>query len=142
MIGGIIIYYFVSGKSFNNKLLYPKIPKNKANREDYITPRICVSKSLIGCLESTDIYTKNKRIYVHTCNSDFVIQPTNKQVEDAYLFGEEWILEPVKMELFTTLYVQKEIINEQYSIWKFKNKNDIISFSITGFDYSRFYKSA
>lgn len=134
------MYYFVSTKSFNNKILQPKIPKNKASSEDYITPRICVSKSLLGCLESTDIYTKHKRVYVHTCNSNNIIQPSYKEVNDAYLFGEEWILESVEMKLFTILYIEKEIINEQYSKWKFINKDESVSFSITGFDYDRFYK--
>jgi hypothetical protein len=137
------MYYFVSNKNFDGQILHPRIPKNRLTEkgvEDSIIPRICVSKSLIGCIQSTEIYPKYKRIYVHTCDSNNIIQPTRKQVNDSYLFGEEWILEPVKMELFTVLHVTKEIINEQYSKWKFMSEDESISFSIVNFDFGRFYE--
>jgi hypothetical protein len=121
--------------------LSPRIPKNISSSEDDIIPRVCVSKSLKGCLESTDIYRKHKRIYVHTCNSNNIIQPLGNQVHDAYLFGEEWILEPVEMKLFTILYINKVIINEQYSKWILKDKDEITKFSIYDFDYDRVYNN-
>lgn len=138
------MYFFVSTKNFNNQILIPKIPDNrltKSGQEDNITPRICVSKSLLGCIKSTELYAKYKRIYVHNCESNQVIQPTQKQVNDAYLFGEEWIVKPVEMKLFVVLHIQRNIINNQYSEWKFKNKDDTISFSFISFDHGRFYKN-
>jgi DNA-directed RNA polymerase specialized sigma54-like protein len=137
------MYFFVSSRSLNNKILQPRIPKNrltKDSREDNITPRICVSKSLLGCIESTDIYSKYNRIYVHICDSNSVIQPTREQVNDSYLLGEEWIIKPTEMKLFTILHVNKEIINEQYSKWNFINKDESMSFAIVGFDFNRAYK--
>lgn len=136
------MYFFVSSKNFNNKILTPRIPKNrltKNGKEDNIVPRICVSKSLLGCIESTEVYGNYKRIYVHTCQSIKVTQPSLNQVNDAYLFGEEWILEPVEMKLFTILYMKKEIINEHYSKLTFRNKDETILFFTVRFDYKRFY---
>lgn len=137
------MYYFVSNKNFNQQILYPRIPDNRLTRkgyEDNITPRICVSKSLLGCIHSSELYTKYRRIYVYTCSSDYVMQPNSKQVDDAYLTGEEWILKPVQMKLFLILHITKEIINGQYSRWIFKDKDDLFSFSINEFDHERYYK--
>jgi len=49
--------------------------------------------------------------YVHTCepNYDKVITPSIKQVEDSPFTGEQWIIEPVKMNLFMKLIIIETI---------------------------------
>jgi hypothetical protein len=133
------MFYFISSKNFDKKIIKPRVPINRASKEDCETKRICVSKSLIGALESTTLYFRSKRIYVHTCDSNDVIQPTRQQVNDSFMSGEEWIMSDVEMTLFTILYIDKEIINDQYSKWNFKNKDETINFYIIDFDYERVY---
>lgn len=134
------MYFFVSSKMLNNKVISPKVPKTASKREDKQTPRICVSKSLLGAVQSTSIYEKNKRFYVYTCESNKIITPTKEQVQDGYLFGEEWILEPITLKLYKTVFVEKEIISEKISHYKIKSKDEEISFGLYDFDYERFYK--
>lgn len=44
-------------------------------------------------------------VYIHQCESDNVIQPTTDQVVDACFTGEQWVLEPVAMELFMKIVI-------------------------------------
>ena len=44
------MYYFISDKNFDKETLCPIIPFSKMNKEDGTTKRICVSKSINGCL--------------------------------------------------------------------------------------------
>lgn len=97
-------YYFVSNQNFNGEILYPRIPENRMNKEDSETKRICVSQSIDGCLVAT-YYDPEDIIYVHYCESDKVTTPTVKQVEDAPITGEQWILESVEMKLFMILKI-------------------------------------
>lgn len=101
-------YYFVSTQNFDDKILYPRIPKNRMVNEDEDIERICVSQSIDGCLVAT-YYDVGDIIYVHTCESDKVITPTEEQVKDAPFTGEQLILEPVKMELFMKLKIKDKI---------------------------------
>ena len=96
-------YYFVSDKNFDNQIINPRVPITIATHEDNITKRVCVSKSLLGIFHSIMDTTlkENKKVYVHTCDSNKAYQPLEKQVRDAYLTGEEWILEPIEMHLET-----------------------------------------
>ena len=48
-------YFFVSNTRLKDNIIYPRVPKNRLTEsglEDNTTPRICVSKSIIGCLAS------------------------------------------------------------------------------------------
>ena len=123
------MYFFVSNKKFDNgTILNPRIPQNRLTikgTEDFLTPRVCICKSIIGALNSTEIYDKHKTIYVYTCNPNSVITPTEKQVSDCIFTGEEWSLEPVVLNLFTILYVSKETLSDNIIEWKFKDKKSI-----------------
>ena len=102
------MYYFVSDRDFDGQTLYPRLPENRAPNEDESTERVCVSQSIDGCLVAT-YYGVGNIIYVHTCESDQVISPTFKQVEDAMFTGEQWILEPVEMKLLIRLKITQVI---------------------------------
>jgi len=76
-------------------------------KEDSDTKRICVSKSINGCLSA--IQPMLDRIYyVHCCESDKVIQPSIDQVPDSPFTGEEWITESVIMNLFITIKIYSQ----------------------------------
>lgn len=101
-------YYFVSTKNFDGQILYPKVPENRMNNEDDSTERICVSKSINGCLSALS-YSKGDKLFVHSCNveNQDVYQPDGNEVEDACYTGEEWILKPVKMEYHSCIEITK-----------------------------------
>ena len=121
----INIYYFASDVNFDGKILYPRIPKNRMTTEENTIQRICVSKSIIGCLTAIGGFDIGDVVYIHQCQSNKVYQPTTKEVADSCFTGEEWILEPVKMKLFTTIKINgflENILNNMH--------NDIYSFGI------------
>lgn len=109
------LYFVTNSERFEDSMiLYPRIPKSIdiENNEDYITPRICVSNSVIGCLNSIQnnlgggcslniykCYVKNKEIY----------RPTSREVPDVKDTGEVWLLKPT----------------EFYRIMKIKSSNNI-----------------
>lgn len=95
-----IKYYFASKKNFDQKVLEPRIPECKYDSEDAEIKRICVSQSINGCLTAIGSrFDLGDEVYIHQCESNNVIQPTPEQVVDVQLTGEQWILEPIKMEL-------------------------------------------
>lgn len=92
-------YFFISRKNHDNKILNPRIPKNRLPSEDEKTARICVSTSITGCLAAVQGLKEGNTVYIHTCESNEIIQPTKDQVPDVYFTGEIWITESVQMEL-------------------------------------------
>jgi len=100
-----IYYYFASKNNFDRETLTPRIPTNRMKCEDDIIQRICVSQSINGCLTAVGLFNIGDIIYIHKCNSNNVIQPSIEQVGDVCFTGEQWILEPVKMELFITVII-------------------------------------
>ena len=86
------------------------------------------SKSIIGCLASVGSYTKRKRLYLYQCfvDSDSVIQPTEKQVNDSIWTGEEWIVAPATMELVTILLFLAYFSKKQRKGFTFRAKYVII----------------
>ena len=117
--------------SFHNKTLYPRIPSYIANgkydesednkyKENTTTKRICGSASIEGCLQAImnngdRIHLAGKELYVYVPEkplSEYKIK-TNKEiiedkdVFDANLTGEMWILESCKMKLYGTIVVDQ-----------------------------------
>lgn len=113
-----MIYYFTSKEDFDNQILYPKIPKNRMPGEDETTPRICVSKSINGCLSGVQNYEKNDIVNIYKCESDNVMQPSLEQLPDSLFSGEEWILEPVLMTLLMKIKIQ-DIIKTNILIYSY-----------------------
>lgn len=100
-------YFFLSRKSHDNKTLNPRIPKNRMPSEDDKTPRICVSTSIAGCLAAVHTLKEGNTVYIHTCESNEIIQPTKDQVPDVFFTGEIWITESVQMHLIGKIKITK-----------------------------------
>ena len=66
------MYYFVSDRNFDSETLEPRIPINRLLDEDDKIERICVSKSIIGCLSAISP-EEGEILFVHTCKSNNVI---------------------------------------------------------------------
>ena len=129
-------YYFVSNTKLKDEVLKPRIPQNrltKSGREDNTTPRICVSKSIIGCLQSTNTYISKKRLYLYYCevDSNYVIQPKERQLRDAKFTGEEWITIPTEFTLESILHITKETLTKDYVKYIIKDKDSIGFFHLT-----------
>ena len=107
------MYYFISKHNFDSDILEPRIPINRLEDEDDKIKRVCVSKSIVGCL-SAIAPPENEILIVHTCDSINVIQPTVEQVPDVMFTGEEWILEPVNMNYLMTIKTIKKFDNNIY----------------------------
>ena len=100
-------YFFISRKNHDNKILNPRIPKNRMPSEDEKTARICVSTSIAGCLAAVHGLKEGNTVYIHTCESNQVIHPTKDQVPDVFFTGEIWITEPVQMNLIGKIKITK-----------------------------------
>lgn len=130
-------YFFISRRSHDNKILKPRIPKNRMPSEDDKTPRICVSTSIAGCLAAVQGLKEGNTVYIHTCTSEAIIQPTNDQVPDIFFTGEVWITESVEMELIGKIKITKvdyfdydpekgiSMTNYQYRVVNMKDKAKI-----------------
>ena len=114
----------------------------KSKFEEYKTPRVCFSNSIVGCLNAVVTETKmltlhNKTLYVYTPEKSITEykHKTNKQIIrdgdifDANITNEMWILEPVKLKYVGSIVVDK-VVRE--NIKKSANdKND----NIIKYDY-------
>ena len=108
------MYYFISDKNFDSDTLDPRVPLSRLLDEDDKIKRICVSKSIMGCLSAINP-SEEEILFVHTCNSNNVIQPLDNQVKDNIFTGEEWILEPVEMKYLMTIKIKNVLsINIDY----------------------------
>lgn len=59
-----------------------------------------MSQSINGCLTAIGSrFDLGDTVYIHQCESDMALQPTEKQVNDVHFTGEQWIVEPVTMTL-------------------------------------------
>jgi hypothetical protein len=113
-------YYFVSSTNFDNEILHPRIPENRMKNENSIKERICVSKSINGCLSALGKLEFDEILYVHTCQADSrnVMQPSIQDVEDSPLTGEEWIITSTQMKLFMKIKINGviySIINNMHN---------------------------
>ena len=94
-----IALYHLS-ESNDIKVLHPQIPENGlAMYEELITPRVCFSDSVNGCLSAIqqggELYYY---VYVPVNDELKFIIPTKDQVCDAFLTGEVWMLHDVDVK--------------------------------------------
>lgn len=110
--------------------------------EEYKTPRVCFSNSIVGCLNAiiNDIgrlKLPGKTLYVYTPEKPIseYKHKTNKQIIkdgdifDANITNEMWILEPVKLKYVGSIVVDK-VVRE--SVKKYANNKNR---SIIKYDY-------
>ena len=88
--------FFISDKCFDGKTVKPRVPKTIASHEDAATKRICVADSIKNCLNATldTVCSHSDTIFAHICNSNLAVAPLERQVHDARVTGEKWLLEP------------------------------------------------
>lgn len=130
--------YFVSTKRLDGVKIYPRIPQTAGSHEDSSVARICVSESLLGAVQTTSIYLKYMRFYVYTVDTADALRiytPTTKQVADAYIYGEKWLLDAVTLRLLKTVYVQKELVTDTITHYKIQSKDEEISFGFYDDNY-------
>lgn len=86
--------YFVSKNYLGNRvILEPKVPLNYLTEngfEDNITPRVCASTSIDGCLTGLSMNLDNTKLFVYRTEEVNFITPNNTQVPDVELTGEIW----------------------------------------------------
>ena len=97
------LIFHLSQKDLDGSTLYPRIPDNYMTQngfEDCKTKRISFSKSIDGALIGISANLKNKEFFVYQPIKENVkIQNiTNKEVPDALLTGEIWVIEPIKIK--------------------------------------------
>ena len=94
--------FFVSEHGdYDETIIKPKIPNNYMTQngfEDNITPRVCFSTSIDGCLMGLSQNITDKTFYVYQpVGKHKIITPTEKQVPDVKITKERWICEPVEL---------------------------------------------
>lgn len=147
--------FHISLKKLNDDDLFfvPRVPKTAGNGENNSIPRICISDTLRGCINSilsSHIHNElmrcrarnetNLDLYVYEVNSEIQsneIIRTEELIEsghvlDATRTGEMWILSPIKMKLHSVL----EVTNVEESFqWL-----DFADFSFEGFPFQIEFK--
>lgn len=130
--------FHVSLEPVSDGIFVPRVPRNVASMEDTVTPRICFSESIIGCLAAiadfdnkiscTDFDYKNScyNAYIYSINTedfspeDFIpwneLYESNK-VPDASITHEWWLLKPVKLNP-EPIQIHDYVIDELYWLTK------------------------
>lgn len=106
-------YYYLSRISMNDDRLEPKIPDNyltQIGAEDNITPRVCLSTSIDGCLRALSRNLEGQELWVHVVDAydkKKIKIPTTKEVPDAAITGEVWCLGAVDLRCIGKIRVEK-----------------------------------
>lgn len=106
----MVLYHVTRDFSHNGKFT-PRVPKERMIDEDDETKRVCVSKTIAGCLtaipkgESQDIISELKVFRIDTerlnIESAFIMDSETLYegyVDDALMTDEHWILKEFKVE--------------------------------------------
>lgn len=107
-------YYHITYKDLGNTvILEPKIPSVFADAEDYSTPRICVSDSVLGCtigIANGNNYTVygvlKKDIKFKIITNEEIVK--DKLVWDAHISREAWLLESISVKKFGTITISED----------------------------------
>lgn len=97
-------FYFISQHGdWNESVIHPRVPSNfmtKNGYEENKTPRVCFSTSIDGCLRALSQNVNGKEFYIYNpeiSSKHTVYKPTQKEVPDAKVTNEHWILQPVTL---------------------------------------------
>lgn len=128
--------YFITQKAKGEFVtLEPKIPVSSPDEEGK-TPRICVSMSILGALCSIGqnlCLGCNTYIYAADIDINELYQP-NKEVSDADMTGELWILKPETFYLHKVIHLYER--NEIFEVMpNLKEQEDQRSVAIGGFRF-------
>lgn len=109
--------YWVTQKQIGDNILEvnltPQIPKTVSDGEDKVTPRICMSSSVIGAINSISNNIYGNIVYVYTADVKVqdIIQPSIEQVPDVFMTGEMWVIKPIKVSYMCSLSVSDKHIS-------------------------------
>lgn len=106
-------YHVSNNPNLDGKVIHPRVPLSRMNNEERSIKRICVSASINGCLTDSNRYDIGEILDVYTCETTHFIQPTDKEVIDAPLTGEVWIMEPVEFKWFMRIAIT-DIFESQF----------------------------
>jgi ribosomal protein S18 acetylase RimI-like enzyme len=141
------IFFHVSSKGYlDGQVFKPRVPDylDEYNPEDTsfentTTPRVCFSPSIEGCInaiavnfmrinpirfEKLYVYIPEKPIneYRHKSNKELI---RDKDVYDANVTGEMWILEPVRLKLYGVIRIdQLKKVHRKNTVPTIKNEKD------------------
>ena len=103
--------YFISEKQLDGTKISPRVPSNymtKNGYEDSTTPRICMSRSIEGCLRAMSANIEGKTFYVYTPSKEVnIYEPALNQVPDCAVTHEVWVKEHVVLKCIGTVEVGK-----------------------------------
>lgn len=94
---------------------------NKLDPEDQFIPRICVSRSIEGALQSLSKYhydtAPNIRLYVYKILYDNpgtmkVVEPTIRAVHDGIICNELWVTTPINPDHYELVGIVTDIISK------------------------------
>lgn len=108
-------FYFISQHGdWNESVIHPRVPSNfmtKNGYEENKTPRVCFSTSIDSCLRALSQNVNGKEFYVYNpeiSSKHTVYKPTQKEVPDAKVTNEHWILQPVTLHCIGKIRVTGE----------------------------------
>ena len=97
--------YHISEKNLDGQILHPRIPDNFLTIQGYEeskTARICLSKSIDGCLIAMSANLKNKVFNVYLIDESYatpsIKEISNNEVPDQSLTEEVWVLNSIKLK--------------------------------------------
>ena len=103
--------YCVSQVKLDDIILEPRVPNNfmtKNKFEDYITRRVCFSKTIDGCLSALSMNLDNKKLYVYILDNiskHDIYEPSIEEVPDCKITHEVWCLDPCTVIYYKTILV-------------------------------------
>jgi hypothetical protein len=84
------------------KQLHPRIPRNwmtNTGNEDNTIPRVCFAPTIDQCLIAVGGYREHFYVYEPELYGGLqIVKDTRREVLDAYLTDELWVLSPVKLK--------------------------------------------
>ena len=97
------MYYHISERNLDDKILTPRVPVPVMDGEDDYIKRVCFAPSIIQCLHALEP-NKNKLSYAETLYVHIPVdydgeihKPTKRAVPDVEDTGEVWFLNKVKL---------------------------------------------
>lgn len=107
--------YFVSyNRKLDVKYLRPRVPESAiADWEDIATPRLCMCPSIMGCLQAVEALNKQKyHVYEAEIPDEIIHYPKPEEVYDAFITGEVWVKQKVKVKYFGLLCIDEYLVEE------------------------------
>lgn len=109
----IRLYHLSYKHKLKSTLLCPRIPYSSViGYEDTVTPRVCMSDSIDGCLTALQCNPGTYHVYFTDIDkSDPKLHyPTPEEVFDAFMTHEVWITAPIQLEYKGMIFVDNSTL--------------------------------